>query len=316
MIGVEHLTKKYGDRTVVDNLCFTVETGQIVGFLGPNGAGKSTTMRMLTGFLSPTGGTATVAGFSITEQKNEVKKRIGYMPENVAVYKEMSVSSYLTFVGKAKGLSRTEAKSSVEKVIEQCGITQVASRPTGKLSRGYRQRLGLAQALVSSPEVIILDEPTVGLDPRQIIGIRSLIKSLAGNHTVILSTHILPEVSMTCERVVVINEGRLVEEDTPENLAEKLENECLITAEIIGPKDKIVETLSSLSSITEAAVTNSDESRHTVNLRMSPELEARTEVCRKIVESGWGLAEFRRLKISLEEIFIHLVNEDEERAAE
>ncbi|HNT35754.1 MAG TPA: ABC transporter ATP-binding protein [bacterium] len=310
MIEVVHLTKTYANRTAVNNLCFKIEKGQIVGFLGPNGAGKTTTMRMITGFLSPTEGTCRVAGYDVLSEPMEVRKRVGYMPENVAVYREMSVNAYLTFVGKAKGLSRSEVRGAVEQVIAQCSLDQVASRPTGKLSRGYRQRVGLAQALVASPEVLVLDEPTVGLDPRQIVGIRELIKSLAGKHTIILSTHILPEVSMTCQKVIVINEGRLVEEDTPRNLAERLEKICLVTAEIVGSQEAILEVIRSTSGVVDVRLEKSEHSKHTISIRMNPDDECRTQLCRTIVEKGFGLVEMRRTKITLEEIFIQLVDED------
>ena len=218
MINVNGLTKKYAHNTAVDQISFQVQKGQIVGFLGPNGAGKTTTMRMLTCFLTPTRGTATVAGFDILEQPMEVKKRIGYLPETPPVYPEMRIAEYLTFVGRLKGLAGNELKSRVDYVCERCAVADVRDKIIGKLSKGYRQRVGLAQAIVHNPDVLILDEPTAGLDPKQINETRDLIKSLAGDHTIILSTHILPEVSQTCEQVIIISKGKVVATDSVSNL--------------------------------------------------------------------------------------------------
>ena len=214
MIEVDHITKYYGQTPAVQDVSFRVEKGEILGFLGPNGAGKTTTMRMLTCYLPPSEGTARVAGYDVFEDSMEVRKRIGYMPEHPPLYDDMMVRSYLTFVSKIKGVDAKQRKSRIDLAMEQCGISDMPDTIIGKLSKGYRQRVGLAQALVHDPEVLILDEPTIGLDPRQIIEVRELIKSLAGDHTVILSTHILPEASMTCERVVIINKGKIVAMDT------------------------------------------------------------------------------------------------------
>jgi ABC-2 type transport system ATP-binding protein len=235
MIEVHDLTKRYGDRVAVDAVSFTAHKGQILGFLGPNGAGKSTTMRMLTGFLPPSAGTATVAGYDVLEQSDEVRRRIGYLPENPPLYTEMTVRSYLTFVARLKGVPRARVSGACDEAIERMGLGEVSGRLLSHLSKGFKQRVGLAQALVHDPEVLILDEPTIGLDPRQIIEIRSLIRGLSGNRTVILSTHILPEVSQVCDKVVIINEGRIVCEDSRENLTRESTLEevflRLITAE-------------------------------------------------------------------------------------
>ncbi len=214
MITVKDLTKRYARNTAVDNISFEVQKGQIVGFLGPNGAGKTTTMRVLTCFLPPTAGCATVAGFDVLEQPLEVKKRIGYLPETPPLYPEMAAGEYLTFVGQLKGLSGVDLRKRVDAVCERCAIADVRTKLLGKLSKGYRQRVGLAQAIIHNPEVLILDEPTAGLDPKQINETRDLIKSLAGDHTIILSTHILPEVEQTCEQVIIINKGKLVATDS------------------------------------------------------------------------------------------------------
>lgn len=218
MIEVEHLTKRYGSVAAVEDISFRAEPGQITGFLGPNGAGKSTTMRILTGFFPATSGIARVAGYDVHEDPIEVKRRVGYMPERVPLYDEMVVRAYLRYVAEIKGVPRNQRKAEVQRVVERCGLTEMAGRLVGNLSKGYRQRVGLAQALVSSPPVIILDEPTSGLDPRQIVEIRDLIKELGHDHTVLLSTHILPEVAMVCERVVIINRGRVVAQDRVDNL--------------------------------------------------------------------------------------------------
>src|SRR5471032_2884078 len=228
MIKVEGLTKRYARTVAVDNISFEVEKGQIVGFLGPNGAGKTTTMRVLTCFLPPTEGTANVAGYDVLEHPEEVKKRIGYLPETPPLYPEMEVTEYLNFVGQLKGIPSGDIARRVDEVMGRCAIGDVRSKLIAKLSKGYRQRVGLAQAILHNPDVLILDEPTSGLDPKQIIETRELIKGLGGEHTIVLSTHILPEVSMTCGRVVIINKGRVVAEDTPENLTHRLQGAATV----------------------------------------------------------------------------------------
>src|SRR5580700_5526398 len=233
MITVKGLTKRYARTLAVDHISFEVQKGQIVGFLGPNGAGKTTTMRILTCFLPPSEGTATVAGFDVLEQPMEVKKRIGYLPETPPVYHEMEVQEYLTFVGKLKGMSGATLAARVTEVAERCAVADVRAKLIGKLSKGYRQRVGLAQAIIHNPDVLILDEPTAGLDPHQIIETRDLIKGLAGEHTIILSTHILPEVEQTCERVIIIAKGKLVAMDTVENLTSRLRGAETVAMEVL-----------------------------------------------------------------------------------
>jgi len=218
MIKVEGLTKRYGDVTAIEDLSFEVEKGEIVGFLGPNGAGKTTTMRIITGFLPSTDGTASVAGHDIFEKPMEVKKKIGYLPEHPPLYADMTVSGYLKFVSKIKGVARSARGEAIDRVVERCGLKEARKKIIGKLSKGYRQRVGLAQAMIHDPEVLILDEPTIGLDPKQIIEIRELVKSLAGDQTIILSTHILPEVTMICQRCLIIDRGRIVADDSLEAL--------------------------------------------------------------------------------------------------
>ncbi len=234
MINVKELTKRYARNTAVDHISFQVEKGQIVGFLGPNGAGKTTTMRILTCFLPPTSGTASVAGFDVLEQPLEVKKRIGYLPEMPPLYVEMRTDEYLTFVGKLKGLSGSELRQRVDAVCERCAIADVKKKLLGKLSKGYRQRVGLAQAIIHNPDVLILDEPTAGLDPKQINETRDLIKSLAGDHTIILSTHILPEVEQTCQQVIIINKGKLVATDSVNNLQSRARGAETVLVEVAG----------------------------------------------------------------------------------
>ncbi len=241
MIEVENLTKRYGPTVAVSDLSFTVQKGEILGFLGPNGAGKTTTMRVITGFLPPTQGKVLVAGYDVVEDPLEAKRRTGYLPETPPVYPDMTVDEYLAFVARIKGVSHRDIKARLAEVDEKCAITDVRRRQIGKLSKGYRQRVGLAQALIHNPDVLVLDEPTAGLDPKQIIETRELIKRLAGQHTVILSTHILPEVSKTCQRVVVINAGQIVAVGTPDELMRRLQgfSTLLVTAE--GPAAEIIE---------------------------------------------------------------------------
>src|ERR1700751_5958512 len=239
MIGVKELTKRYGRTTAVDQISFEVAKGQIVGFLGPNGAGKTTTMRMLTCFLPPSAGTAKVAGFDVLEQPLEVKKRIGYLPETPPLYPEMETSEYLKFVGKLKGLSGGELDKRVDYVCDRCAVTDVKAKLLGKLSKGYRQRVGLAQAIIHNPDVLILDEPTAGLDPKQINETRELIRGLAGDHTIVLSTHILPEVEEVCESVIIINKGKLVATDSVHNLQNRARGVESMLVEISGRNGSI-----------------------------------------------------------------------------
>src|SRR3990167_5897585 len=235
MIEVQGLTKQYGPVTAIRDVSFRVEPGQVVGFLGPNGAGKTTAMRILSCFMPATSGAARVAGYDVFRQSMEVRRRIGYLPENVPLYTDMRVAPYLDFVAEVKGVGRAERRGRIAEVMERCLITDVQNRLIGKLSKGYRQRVGLAQAIVSDPEVLILDEPTIGLDPRQITEIRSLIKSLAGKHTVILSTHILPEVSMVCTGVVIINKGSIVAQGPIDTLVQQFFPTARLEVEIVGP---------------------------------------------------------------------------------
>ncbi len=311
MIEVEHLTKVYNGRKAVDDISFRVEKGEILGFLGPNGAGKTTTMRILTCYMPATDGTARVAGYDVFEESLEVRKRIGYLPENPPLYHEMTVYSYLDFVAKIKGAPSSKRKSHIDDVMQKTSIGDVRDRVIGRLSKGYKQRVGVAQALLNNPEVLVLDEPTIGLDPKQIFEVRSLIKSLAGDHTVILSTHILPEVSMTCNRVVIINKGRVVAMDTPEGLANQQKGAERIAMLVDGPADAVRETLSAMDGVLSVKAEGSDGSpaRLTVECKLNTDL--RRTLAATVVNQGWGLLELRGISVSLEDVFINLITKEE-----
>jgi ABC-2 type transport system ATP-binding protein len=311
MIEAEKLTKYYDKVAAIEDVSFTVDKGEIVGFLGPNGAGKTTTMRILTGFLPPSSGTARVAGYDILADSLQVRRRIGYLPEAVPLYTDMKVATYLEFVAEVKGLERRERRRSVGQIMEKCRIVDVQRMLIGSLSRGYRQRVGIAQALLNNPEVLILDEPTVGLDPQQIIEIRQLIKELSGQSTIILSTHILPEVSMVCQRVIIINDGHIIAVDTPENLTARLQSSAKLLLTVDGPVGPVEEALTQLPGV--LRVEPNDESRDaTVSFIVESERsrDLRREVSRLIVDRGWGLLELRPADMTLEEIFIRLVTEE------
>ena len=325
MIKVHELTKKYARTTAVDQISFEVEKGQIVGFLGPNGAGKTTTMRMLTCFLPPSAGSATVAGFDVLEQPLEVKKRIGYLPETPPIYPEMETVEYLRFVGKLKGLSGTELAKRIDYVCERCAIADVKLRLLGKLSKGYRQRVGLAQAIIHNPDVLILDEPTAGLDPKQINETRELIRGLAGNHTIILSTHILPEVEQTCERVIIINKGRLVATDSVRNLQARARGAESVLIEVAGRTGSlepatVQQRLEQVSGVGRVLFRQQVESRAVFEVESQKGQLTRGDLARAVVEAGWDLNELRPAAMSLEEIFLQLTGKEtgaeSEKAAE
>jgi ABC-2 type transport system ATP-binding protein len=311
MITVQGLTKKYARTVAVDHISFEVEKGQIVGFLGPNGAGKTTTMRILTCFLPPSDGKATVAGFDVLEQPMEVKKRIGYLPETPPVYPEMEVHEYLTFVGRLKGMSGPSLAARVVEVSERCSVADVSRKLIGKLSKGYRQRVGLAQAIIHNPPVLILDEPTAGLDPKQINETRDLIKSLAGDHTIILSTHILPEVEQTCERVIIINKGKLVATDTVVNLQARARGVESVVLEVEG-RDGVLDPaviqhrLETVSGVSRVLCKENVQHRAVFEVESLKDRFIRGDLARAVVESGWNLNELRPAAMSLEEIFLQL----------
>src|SRR5467141_3854064 len=315
MITVKELTKRYARNTAVDGITFEVKKGQIVGFLGPNGAGKTTTMRILTCFLPPTSGTASVAGFDVLEQPLEVKKRIGYLPEMPPLYVEMRTDEYLTFVGKLKGLSGSELRQRVETVCERCAIADVKNKLLGKLSKGYRQRVGLAQAIIHNPDVLILDEPTSGLDPKQINETRELIKSLAGDHTIILSTHILPEVEQTCEQVIIINKGKLVATDSVRNLQGRARGAESMMVEVGGRNGAldltlVQQKLEQIAGVTTVVIKETGDGRSVFEVEGKKDHSLRGDLARAVVESGWDLNELRAASMSLEEIFLQLTGEE------
>lgn len=309
MIQVEKVTKRYGDRTAVSSLSFEVNKGEILGFLGPNGAGKTTMMRILSCYLSPTLGTARVAGFDVIRQPREVKSRIGYLPENPPLYREMTVDRFLDFVGRIRGIPTRDLRGRIGKVVERCGLGAVQHRLIGNLSKGFQQRVGLAQAIIHEPPVLILDEPTIGLDPVQIIEIRSLIRSLGGNHTVILSTHILPEVQKICGRVVIIHEGKLVAVDTQAGLAARLRKNDQISLLVARDQQEIGSRLESLPGVLSVRPREKVPGGYTVETDLRKDL--REEVARMAVERNWGVLEIARVSLSLEEIFIRLTREEE-----
>ncbi len=320
MITVKELTKRYARNTAVDHISFQVEKGQIVGFLGPNGAGKTTTMRMLTCFLPPTSGGASVAGFDLLEQPFEVKRRIGYLPETPPLYLEMRTTEYLNFVGKIKGLRGPELGKRVDFVLDRCALKDVKEKVLGKLSKGYRQRVGLAQAIIHNPDVLILDEPTAGLDPKQINETRDLIKSLAGDHTIILSTHILPEVEQTCERVIIINKGKLVATDSVSNLQNRARGASSILVEVAGRNGvldaaSIQHRLEQVSGVSRVLVKETRNNSAILEVEGKGEHGIRGDVARAVVESGWDLNELRPAAISLEEVFLQLTGTEGGAAA-
>src|SRR6266567_3526974 len=321
MISVKDLSKKYARNTAVDHISFEVEKGQIVGFLGPNGAGKTTTMRMLTCFLPPSSGTATVAGFDVIEAPLEVKKRIGYLPEAPPLYLEMRAAEYLTFVGRLKGLSGAELRQRVDAVCDRCAIGDEKNKLLGKLSKGYRQRVGLAQAIIHNPDVLILDEPTAGLDPKQINETRDLIKSLAGDHTIILSTHILPEVEQTCEQVIIISKGKLVATDSVSNLRARGRGAESVLVEV-GSQDggldaiAVQERLEKVAGVSRVAFKEKRANGSAFEVENRKGSLARGELARAVVQAGWDLNELRPASVSLEEIFLQLTQEQSTASAE
>jgi len=310
VIEVQHLTKRYGPITAVDDVSFKAERGEILGFLGPNGAGKTTTMRVLTGYMPATDGKAIVAGYDVLEQPVEAKRRTGYLPETPPLYPDMTVSDYLTFCARIKGIPRSERATRLHSVMERTQIADVAARHCGKLSKGYRQRVGLAQALLHNPEVLILDEPTAGLDPKQIIETRRLIKGLGGDHTIILSTHILPEVSQTCNRIVIINKGRVVAVDTPDNLTARLRGSETMYLQIDSMGGDAEAALSLVPGVTRVAVSDRRDGIAGYEVESEHGRDVRRQLAAAVVSHGWGLLELRPMRMSLEEIFLQVTTED------
>jgi ABC-2 type transport system ATP-binding protein len=310
VIEVQHLTKRYGPVMAVDDVSFRAERGEVLGFLGPNGAGKTTTMRVLTGYMPPTDGKALVAGYDVLEQPIEAKRRTGYLPETPPLYPDMTVRDYLDFCARIKGVPRSQRKSRVDTAMGRTRVADMAGRHCAKLSKGYRQRVGLAQALLHNPDVLILDEPTAGLDPKQIIETRQLIKELGGDHTVILSTHILPEVSQTCNRVVIINKGRVVAVDSPDNLTSRLRGSETMYLQVDALGADATETLEGIPGVTRVRVGETRDNVTGYEVESETGRDVRRELAAAVVTHGWGLLELRPMRMSLEEIFLHLTTED------
>jgi gliding motility-associated transport system ATP-binding protein len=311
LITVENLTKRYAAKTAVEGMSFEVQKGEILGFLGPNGAGKTTTMRIITGFMPATGGTVRVEGFDVFEHPIDVRRRIGYLPENPPLYLEMNVAAYLRFVAKIKGVPGEKIDAEIERVMERVNITDVKERIIAKLSKGYKQRVGLAQALLNDPPVLILDEPTIGLDPKQIQEVRELIKDLAGSHTVVLSTHILPEVEQTCHRVIIIDRGKIVAVDTPKNLRSQLQGGERVSLEVQGPVSEILSKVKAMSGVVNVQKVGDTDGRHRLQVEGELRKDIRSELARTIVQNGWGLYELQSATMSLEDIFIKLTTAEE-----
>ncbi len=314
MIEVQHLTKRYGRVTAVDDVSFRVERGEILGFLGPNGAGKTTTMRILTGYMPATEGRATVAGYDIFDKPVEAKRRIGYLPETPPLYPDMTVREYLDFVARIKGVPPKEKHERVTTVMQRTHVADMANRHCAKLSKGYKQRVGLAQALIHNPEVLILDEPTAGLDPKQIIETRDLIRGLAGDHTIVLSTHILPEVAQTCQRVVIINQGRVVAVDTPDNLTARLKGAETMYVQVDAGGADAGPILGAVPGVMRVATAEQRGTLAGYEVESERGRDIRRELARSIVNRGWGLLELRPMRMSLEEVFLQVTTE--ERPAE
>jgi len=315
MIEVQNLTKRYGSFTAIRDVTFSVAPGEIVGFLGPNGAGKSTTMRILSCFMPASGGTAKVAGYDVFSESLEVRRRIGYLPESVPLYADMRVAPYLDFVAEVKGVPRSARKRRIAEVMDRCLIADVQNRLIRNLSKGYRQRVGLAQAIVSDPHVLILDEPTIGLDPRQIAEIRSLIKSLAGEHTVILSTHILPEVSMVCTGVVIINKGAIVAQGPIDRLVEQFFPTARVEVEIVGPRPAVLDGVRGIPGVVrveDAAPDGDGPARFVVESARGRDV--RGEIFQLAAQQKWNLLELRQVGMTLEEVFIRIVAGEESEA--
>jgi ABC-2 type transport system ATP-binding protein len=317
VIEVHQLTKHYGRFTAVDDVSFRVGKGEILGFLGPNGAGKTTTMRILTGYMPASAGKAVVAGFDVFHQPIEAKRRTGYLPETPPLYPEMTVRDYLLFVARLKGVPSKALRAQVDTAMEKTRVADVATRHCGKLSKGYRQRVGLAQAILHNPEVLILDEPTAGLDPKQIMETRDLIKGLAGSHTIVLSTHILPEVAQTCQRVVIINKGKVVAVDTPHNLTERLQGAQTIYLQLDAPAGTDVTTsLSKVPGVVRVTPVDQHETTTGLEVECQRGQDIRRQVAQLVVGEGWGLLELRPTRLSLEEIFLQLTTDESKPAVE
>lgn len=312
MINIKNLTKKFGETVALDDISFEVKRGEVLGFLGPNGAGKTTTLRIITGFISPTSGTVEIEGIDAVENSLQVRKKIGYLPETNPLYTEMLTSEYITFITDIRRINRAERKKKIEEVVRVCGISEVWSRPVGELSKGFRQRVGLAQALIHKPDILILDEPTSGLDPNQIVEIRSLIKKIGKERTVILSSHILPEVSATCDRVVIINKGKIVAKGTINELEKQARNKQTIYTKIKGPSALVVKQLTDLDGVTSAQeIDQEKEDIHGYRVEATGEHDLREHIFNIAVKNNWPLLELRGETVSLEDVFRELTTSED-----
>ena len=312
MIELENVTKYYGDFPAVTDISFRVERGEVLGFLGPNGAGKTTTMKIVTGFIPPSSGKVTIAGYDVVSDSLEARKHIGYLPETVPLYTDMSVEEYLTFMGTIRGMERKKLNSRISDVIEVCRLEEYQSSHISKLSKGFRQRVGIAQAILHEPDVLILDEPTIGIDPIQIIETRQLIKDLAGDHTVIISTHILPEVSMLCQRVIIIHEGEIVAVDKPDNLGTRLRGSERVELELNAPVKEATKAIESLEDVVSVSTTDSEKDNSTCLLIDTVTgSNARANIASTVVNKGWDLLTIKPIGMTLEEIFVSLTTNEE-----
>ncbi|MFH1662229.1 MAG: ATP-binding cassette domain-containing protein [Candidatus Falkowbacteria bacterium] len=307
MIEVKDLSKKFGSNIALDNITLSVKKGEVLGFLGPNGAGKSTTMKIITSFWKPTSGKVEIDGLDVGENSLKIRKEIGYLPETVPLYEDMRVYEYLKFIAEVRGIEKDDAKKRIKDVVKMCGLSKVIRQPIEELSKGYRQRVGLAQAIMHDPNILILDEPTTGLDPNQIVEIRNLIKKLGEEKTVILSTHILAEVSATCDRVIIINNGKIVGEGTPDELAKKSRSKDLIYVKIKGPRDEVFKKLKEMNN-TEKVKIKDKEADEIYGYEIEPKqgVDLREYLSMTVMNNGWSILEFNKKSVSLEDVFMEL----------
>lgn len=310
MIQAEGLTHYYGPYPAIQDVNFGVRKGEILGFLGPNGAGKTTTMRIITGFLPPSRGTVTLDGYDVVEQSLEARRRVGYLPETVPLYTDMSVNNYLKYMGTLRGMAPSAIKSRLGEVIDVCRLGDYRKTQIGKLSKGFRQRVGIAQAILHQPQLLVLDEPTIGIDPIQVVETRKLIQELGKDQTVVLSSHILPEVSMICDRVLIINEGHIVAEDTPKNLAEGLQGVERLEVEVGGPTAEVLPVLKGIRGVHDVSHVNRD-GRHTYTIQADSGQDLRDAISQAIISNGWSLRGLQMVGMSLEEIFLRLTTHEE-----
>jgi len=312
MIKVTNLTKRFANVKALDGVSFEVHKGEVVGFLGPNGAGKTTTMRILTGFMPPSSGTVDIAGFDVFDDSIEVRKRIGYLPENTPLYQDMEVYAFLRYMADLKEVDPEKKNEHIKKIMDRCGIEHMKNEVISRLSKGYKQRIGLAAALIGDPEVLILDEPTIGLDPKQIIEIRNLIKELGKEKTIILSTHILPEVSVTCSRVIIINDGKIVAEDTPDNLQNKVSGVAKVHLTVRGGNGEDIKSkLQGINGVTGVDVLKSHDGLNDLSISSEKNADVRDKVSQVIVSNNWGLVEMKREMLGLEEVFLKLTKREQ-----